>query len=116
MGAVGVASTSRICPLQSPLRMVGLTKGWAIPRLRSPASSNRKGRTRRAARTSLDERIGKTIVQNLNQRLMIRRIKNGQKNEGCFIYDGPHKAKDCPKRETLNAIVDDGSREGSDSD
>ena len=42
--------------------------------------------------------------------------KNSQENKGCFIYDGPHKAKDCPKRETLNAIVDDGSREGSDSD
>ena len=42
--------------------------------------------------------------------------KNGQKNMGCFICDGPHRVNDCPKREMLNAIVADGSREGSDSD
>ncbi|GFY87400.1 hypothetical protein Acr_05g0010390 [Actinidia rufa] len=42
--------------------------------------------------------------------------KNDQKNKGCFICDGPRRAKDSPKHETLNAIVVDGSREGSDSD
>ena len=26
-------------------------------------------------------------------------------NAGCFIYNGPHRAKDCPKREKLNAMV-----------
>ena len=41
--------------------------------------------------------------------------KTGQTNNGCFIYDGSHWAKDCPKREALNAIVDDGSKEGSTS-
>ncbi|GFY94453.1 hypothetical protein Acr_09g0008990 [Actinidia rufa] len=39
--------------------------------------------------------------------------KNGQKNKGYFICDGPHQAKDCPKRETLNAIVTDGSMEAN---
>ena len=24
---------------------------------------------------------------------------------GCFIYNGPHQAKDCPKREKLSALV-----------
>ena len=24
---------------------------------------------------------------------------------GCFIYNGPHRAKDCPKREKLSALV-----------
>ena len=37
--------------------------------------------------------------------------KTGQINKGCFIYDGLHRANDCPKRKGLNAIVDDGSRE-----
>ena len=40
----------------------------------------------------------------------------GQKNKGCFICDGLHRAKDCPKREALNAMVTNGSREGSNSD
>ena len=42
--------------------------------------------------------------------------KSGQMNKGCFIYDGLHWAKDCPKYEAPNAIVDDGSKEGSNSD
>ena len=42
--------------------------------------------------------------------------KTGQTNKGCFICDEPHRAKDCPKREALNAIVDDGSRKVSNSD
>ncbi|XP_057512871.1 inositol transporter 4-like [Actinidia eriantha] len=37
--------------------------------------------------------------------------KTGQTNKYYFICDGPHRAKDCPKHEALNAIVDDGSRE-----
>ena len=31
------------------------------------------------------------------------------KPSGCFIYDGPHQARDCLRKEKLNAIiVDDG--------
>ena len=27
------------------------------------------------------------------------------KPSGCYIYDGPHRARDCPKKEKLNAIM-----------
>lgn len=41
----------------------------------------------------------------------------GNSSKGCFICEGPHRAKDCPKREKLNAIsVDDGKDAESDSD
>ncbi|KAK9151489.1 hypothetical protein Syun_009798 [Stephania yunnanensis] len=33
--------------------------------------------------------------------------KASKGKRGCFICDGPHVAKDCPKREKLNAIVVD---------
>ncbi|KAK9166643.1 hypothetical protein Scep_001834 [Stephania cephalantha] len=33
--------------------------------------------------------------------------KASKGKRGCFICDGPHLAKDCPKREKLNAIVAD---------
>ena len=41
--------------------------------------------------------------------------KTSQMKKGCLICDRPHRAKDCPKCEALNAIVDDGRREGSNS-
>lgn len=42
--------------------------------------------------------------------------KREKSNFGCFICDGPHHAKDCPKREKLNAIVTKNDKDGSDSD
>ena len=27
------------------------------------------------------------------------------KPSGCFIYDGPHRARDCLRKEKLNAII-----------
>ena len=35
--------------------------------------------------------------------------KTNQTNKGCFICDGQYRAKDTPKHEALNAIVDDES-------
>ena len=33
---------------------------------------------------------------------------------GCYIYNGPHRARDCPKKEKFNAIiVEDGENNGS---
>ena len=33
---------------------------------------------------------------------------------GCYICDGPHRARDCPKKEKLNAImVEDGENDGA---
>ena len=29
----------------------------------------------------------------------------GKKSSGCFICDGPHRAKECPKRKKLNTFV-----------
>ena len=32
---------------------------------------------------------------------------------GCYICDGPHRARDCPKKEKLNAIMaEDGEDNG----
>ena len=32
----------------------------------------------------------------------------------CYIYDGPHRARDCPKKEKLNAIIaENGENSGS---
>ena len=31
---------------------------------------------------------------------------------GCFICDGPHRARDCPKKEKLNALI---AEDGEDS-
>ncbi|KAG6528577.1 hypothetical protein ZIOFF_010756 [Zingiber officinale] len=33
------------------------------------------------------------------------RGKDNWKNQGCFLCNGPHFAKDCPKREKLNALL-----------
>ena len=35
---------------------------------------------------------------------------------GCFIYNGPHRAKDCPKREKLSALVTADDKASTDSD
>ena len=35
---------------------------------------------------------------------------------GCFICNGPHRAKDCPKREKLSALVTADDKASSDSD
>ena len=40
----------------------------------------------------------------------------GKSNKGCFICDGPHRAKDCPKREKLNAMVAEDGKGESDSE
>ena len=33
---------------------------------------------------------------------------------GCYIYDGPHRPRDCPKKEKLNAIMaEDGEDNGA---
>ena len=38
------------------------------------------------------------------------------KPSGCYIYDGPHRARDCPKKKKLNAIiVEDGENNGSEA-
>ena len=34
------------------------------------------------------------------------------RTSGCYIYDGPHRARDCPKKEKLNAII---AEEGEDN-
>jgi hypothetical protein len=34
-------------------------------------------------------------------------------NLGCFICNGPHRARDCPKKEKLNALVAEESHEGA---
>lgn len=38
-----------------------------------------------------------------------KKSKSGDSQEkkdlGCFICDGPHRAKDCPKRDKINAMV-----------
>lgn len=41
----------------------------------------------------------------------------GKSNKRCFICDGPHRAKDCPKQKKLNVIVaeDDWGDTGDDS-
>lgn len=38
--------------------------------------------------------------------------KGNSKNRGCFICDGPHRMKDCSKREKLSAIVAESSKDG----
>lgn len=46
-----------------------------------------------------------------------KRQDKGNFSKGCFICQGPHRAKDCPKREKLNAIcLDDGNNGDPDSD
>ncbi|KAH7845877.1 hypothetical protein Vadar_006951 [Vaccinium darrowii] len=46
-----------------------------------------------------------------------KRQDKGNFSKGCFICQGPHRAKDCPKREKLNAIcLDEGGSGNSDSD
>ena len=35
---------------------------------------------------------------------------------GCFICNGPHRAKDCPKREKLSALVTTDDKGDSDSE
>ena len=36
------------------------------------------------------------------------------RTSGCYIYDGSHRARDCPKKEKLNAIiVEDGENNGA---
>ena len=35
---------------------------------------------------------------------------------GCFIFNGPHRAKDCPKREKLNALVTANDKASTNSD
>ena len=35
---------------------------------------------------------------------------------GCFICNGPHQARDCPKREKLSALVTADDKEDSDSE
>lgn len=42
--------------------------------------------------------------------------KGSNKFFGCFICEGPHRARGCPKREKLNIIVADKNDGGSDSD
>jgi hypothetical protein len=34
-------------------------------------------------------------------------------NLGCFICNGPHRTRDCPKKEKLNALVAEESHEGA---
>ena len=34
----------------------------------------------------------------------------------CFIYDGPHRVRDCSRKEKLNAIItEDGENSGSEA-
>ncbi|KAL5865808.1 hypothetical protein ACOSQ3_003322 [Xanthoceras sorbifolium] len=39
--------------------------------------------------------------------------KNKSKTQGCFICNGPHRARDCPKKEKINALI---SQDVGDSD
>lgn len=41
--------------------------------------------------------------------------KQAKRTSGCFICDGPHRAKDCPKRERVSAIVAEMGNSSSDS-
>ena len=37
-------------------------------------------------------------------------------HRGCFICDGPHRARDCPRKEKLNALIaEDGENSGSEA-
>ena len=38
------------------------------------------------------------------------------KSGGCFICDGPHMARECPKREWLNALVADGKQDSENTE
>ena len=41
-------------------------------------------------------------------------VSQATRPTGCYIYDGPHRARDFPKKEKLNAIIaEDGENSGS---
>lgn len=41
---------------------------------------------------------------------------NGKRTFGCFICDGPHRARECPKKEKLSALVARDNQEGSEDE
>nr|GFA28762.1 reverse transcriptase [Tanacetum cinerariifolium] len=41
-------------------------------------------------------------------------VKTNYKSGGCFICDGPHRARDCPKKASLNGMSEDGGAEAVD--
>ena len=46
---------------------------------------------------------------------MVRERTNGRKftpKTNCFLCDGPHWARDYPKRKTLNAMIEENEKEG----
>ena len=51
---------------------------------------------------------------------MSEQLKKAKNTGGCFICNGPHKARDCLKKEKINALVVETSREeasnGNESD
>lgn len=48
---------------------------------------------------------GQFLPKNSSQTKAKRRNLQEKKSSGCFICDGPHRAKDCLRHEKLNALV-----------
>lgn len=42
--------------------------------------------------------------------------KSDTRNKGCFLCDGPHRARECPKREKLNALLVEEGQTGKGQD
>ncbi|GJX08171.1 putative retrotransposon gag domain, aspartic peptidase domain protein [Tanacetum coccineum] len=43
-----------------------------------------------------------------------KNLKTSYKSGGCFICDGPHRARDCPKKASLNGLSAHGDKDASD--
>ena len=71
----------------------------------SESKKSKKGKKGQSSRDAGKKNNGQSKTKQGNP--------EGKKSSGCFICDGPHRARECPKREKLNALVKETEGESS---
>ncbi|KAL6350766.1 hypothetical protein AAG906_028237 [Vitis piasezkii] len=102
--------------------LTGNAKLWWRTRMEDDAEPKSKGGKKAKVEGKTSKKSGwkkqskKTVVGGKPLEKTIKFVQQTTRMAGCFICNGPHRARDCPKREKLSALVTVDDKGESDSE